>query len=246
MATLKPWRSSAWKKANCNFPGRPAPIPRADLLRNCFLEISADQHQQCFALRKAQTIEPLTIQNEKGAPQSHPIPVAAIRSGWPYQMEVLGVSGAPPYYLVYQRPLASPLDKWTNIQWNDAGSGFPVCAQILLDPVTASGFSIRTRLLVQPPNEKNPKLDRGFVSKANEERIKRLDAATKHSDAVRPPFAAEQKQELDQLNRLRRLKALSVEKGLRESVRIHFKIFTTIAGHRLDLLRSEPEQPMKK
>ena len=97
--------------------------------------------------------------------------------------------------------------------------------------------------------------------------IKRLDLATKQYVALHPrtvaaqqgtrenpkaiaayenEYAAKQKLLLDQLSYLRCLDALSTDKSLRKNIQIHIRIYTTIEGHRLDLVRSEPEKPVKK
>ena len=233
-----------------------------DLLRNCFLEITAGKHQRCFALRQARAMKPLMIQNDKGAAQAHPLPAGGLPTGTPCQLEVLGLSGPPPYYTVCQPPKAYAPGKYCNLSWEDAAIG-PVSVRVWLEP----GFSVRTQLLLQPANDRNPNADRGFVAMKEKEHINKLTNDTARyvqghpqlgprAPGSRPPkpeatadyerkFAA-QKQQYDLLKRLQRLDAFCASKTLHETVCIHFRVFTTVAGHRLDLVRSEPEMPERK
>jgi hypothetical protein len=244
---------------------RTSDFPHADLLRNCFLEISADHHEQCFALRKAQTIEPLMIQDDLGAMKRHVIPVAAMSTGLSYHLEVLGVSGPSPYYSTCKPPLENTQGKSTSVQWTSPASVLPVCAQISLETPTPGGFLIQTCLL-RPANERNlTKQDKVFSRKGDTARIKVLGALKEQYDLGhhaaelqgKPPANQKAiseyeqkfsslKPQLDLLKHLRCLDDFSTNKELRESVRIHVKIYTTVDGHRLDLVRSEPEEPVKQ
>jgi hypothetical protein len=239
---------------------------RPDLLRNCLMEISADEHKQTFPLRQALVIPALTIQNEKGSPQTHSIPVGALPSGLPCLMEIVGISGPPPYGTPYPQPVLCTRGRFTNIQWNVPGSSAPVCAQIALDPVTSGSLSVRTRLLMQPPNEKNPNLDKPFNGKVEGRRIQGMvklkeqyelelalyraklqgrPAQVQAALAAYEDQHAAQRQQFEQLGYLQIVNALCADKNLRENVRIHVNIYTNIAGHRLDLVRCEPGRPVK-